>query len=56
MYFLRYHTQYDVNASKKIKKYNVERDAYCFMEGVVDDPLDDFYSPEFVQVRDQDSM
>ena len=45
-----------MNASKKIKKYNVERDAYCFKEGVVDDPLDDFYSPEFVQVRDQYSM
>ncbi len=56
MYFLRYHTQYDVNASKKIKKFNVERDAYCFNEGVVDDPFDDFYSPEFVQVRDQYSM
>ena len=56
LYFLRYHTQYDMNASKKIKKFNVERDAYCFNEGVVDDPFDDFYSPEFEQVRGQYSM
>ena len=56
LYFLRNHTQYDVNASKKIKKFNVERDAYCFNEGVVDDPFDDFFSPEYVQVRGQYSM
>ena len=48
-----YRAQYDANASKKIKTFNVERDAYCFDEGVVDDPFDDFYSPEFVQVRGQ---
>ena len=56
MYFLRYHAQYDANASKKIKEFNEKRDAYCFDEGVVDDPFDDFYSPEFVQVRDLYSM
>ncbi len=56
LYFLRYHTQYDVNASKKITEFNEKRDVYCFDEGVVDDPFDDFYSPEFEQVRGQYSM
>jgi hypothetical protein len=45
-----------VNASKKITEFNEKRDVYCFDEGVVDDPFDDFYSPEFEQVRGQYSM